>query len=130
MNPLDVDVDLTEADRVPLRKAPNNVGIVDVIIISSKSVGRNLVDLSGHSYLVLIPCREIEILKEKDSCIHGEKEDLYIEDKEGIWIQPNNPILITQLNIAHGIFSYSVKLSGVGIKLEKIEFPKRDLLRE
>ena len=35
--------------QVPLRKASGNVGIVDVLITSSKSAGRNLVDLSGHS---------------------------------------------------------------------------------
>ena len=45
-----VNVDFMEEDRVPLRKAPGNVGIVDVVITSPKSVGRNLIDLSGHNY--------------------------------------------------------------------------------
>jgi len=47
-------VDLMEADRVPLRKTPSNVGIVDVIITSLKNAERNLVDLSGQSYLILV----------------------------------------------------------------------------
>ena len=41
------DVDLMEADRVPLKKTLSNVGIVDVAITSPKSVERNLIDLSG-----------------------------------------------------------------------------------
>ena len=49
-----MDVDLMEADIVPLRKAPDNVGIVDVVITSLKSGRRNLVDLSGPNYLSLI----------------------------------------------------------------------------
>ena len=36
---LEVDMDLMEADRVPLRKAPSNVGIVDVAITSPKVLG-------------------------------------------------------------------------------------------
>ena len=44
-----VDVDFMKADRVSLRKAPDNVGIVDVVITSLKSAGRNLVDRSGHN---------------------------------------------------------------------------------
>ena len=48
---LEVDVDLLEADRVPLRKDP---GTVDAVITSPRSAGRNLVDLSRHSYLSLI----------------------------------------------------------------------------
>ena len=51
---LEVDVDLMEADRVPLRKAPDNVGIVDVAITSSESAGRNSDVLSGHNYLILV----------------------------------------------------------------------------
>jgi len=47
LNSLEVDVDLMKADRVPLRKTPDNVGIVDVAITSPKSVERNLIDLSG-----------------------------------------------------------------------------------
>ena len=39
VDPLDVDVDLMEADRVPLRKGPDKVGIVDVAITFPKSVG-------------------------------------------------------------------------------------------
>ena len=42
-----VDVDLMETDRVHLRKTPDNVGIVDVVITSLKSAGRNLDVLSG-----------------------------------------------------------------------------------
>ena len=57
VDPLEVDAVLMEADRVPLRKTPDNVGIVDIVIISLKSAGKNLVDLSGHSYpsLILLP---------------------------------------------------------------------------
>ena len=51
---LEVDVDLMEANRVPLRKAPDNIDIMDVAITSPKSVGRNLKILSGHSYLILV----------------------------------------------------------------------------
>jgi len=54
VNSLEVDVDLMEADIVPLKKAPGNVGIVDVAITSPKSTGRNLDVLSEHSYLILI----------------------------------------------------------------------------
>jgi len=49
-----VDVDLMEANRVPLRKAPDNVGIVDIAITSPKSAGRNLGILSGHNYMILV----------------------------------------------------------------------------
>jgi len=51
---LEVDVDLMEVDIVPLRKTPDNAGIVDVAITSPKSAGRNLNDLSGHNYLILV----------------------------------------------------------------------------
>ena len=34
-----VNVDLIEAERVPLRKAHDNIGIVDVVITSPKSAG-------------------------------------------------------------------------------------------
>ena len=37
-----------------LRKDSGNAGIVDAEITSLRSIGRNLVDLSGHSYLSLI----------------------------------------------------------------------------
>jgi len=53
INSLEMDVDIMEADRVPLRKAPGNVGIMDVAITSPKSTGRNLDVLSGHNYLIL-----------------------------------------------------------------------------
>jgi len=61
MAPLEVDMVLTEADRVPLRKNLNKIGIVNAVITSPKSPGRNLVDLSGHNYLILIllPCVKI-----------------------------------------------------------------------
>ena len=52
--PLEVDVVLMEADRVPLRKDPGYVGTVNAVITSPRSAWRNLVDLSGHSYLSLI----------------------------------------------------------------------------
>jgi len=51
---LEMDVDLMEANRVHLRKAPGNVGIGDVAITSRKSAGRNLGVLSGHNYLILV----------------------------------------------------------------------------
>ena len=51
---LEVDMARIEADKVPLRKIPNNAGTVDALITSPRSAGRNLVDLSGHSYLSLI----------------------------------------------------------------------------
>jgi len=44
-----------EADRVPLSKDPGNIGTVNILITSPKSVGRNLIYLSGHNYLILIP---------------------------------------------------------------------------
>jgi len=58
VDPLDVNVNIMEADRVPLKNASDNVSIVDVVISCPKSVGRNLVDLSGHNYLslILLPC--------------------------------------------------------------------------
>jgi len=40
--------------RVSLRKAPDNVGIVDITITSPKSAGRNLNVLSGHNFLILV----------------------------------------------------------------------------
>jgi len=52
-----------EADRVPLRKDPGNAGTMDVIITSPRSVERNLVDLSEHSYLSLILRLCVELLK-------------------------------------------------------------------
>jgi len=46
---LEADVAHIEADRVPLRKNPDDAGTVDVVITSPSSAGRNLVNLSGHS---------------------------------------------------------------------------------
>ena len=56
-------MDLMEADRVPLRKAPDNVGIVDVAITSLKNVGRNLNVLSGHSYLIVVLLPHVVLLR-------------------------------------------------------------------
>jgi len=63
VNLLEVDVDLMEADRVPLRKAPDNADIVDVAITSPKSARRNLVDLSGYNYLILIFLARVVLLR-------------------------------------------------------------------
>jgi len=63
INLLKMNVDLMEADRVPLRKAPGNVGTVDIAITSPKSVGRNLNVLSGHSYLTLVILPRVVILR-------------------------------------------------------------------
>ena len=63
VNSLEVDVDLMEADIVPLKKAPGNVGIVDVAITSPKSTGRNLDILSGHNYLILILLPRVVLLR-------------------------------------------------------------------
>jgi len=63
MNSLEVDVDLMEADRVPLRKALSNVGLVDVVITSPKSVGRNLIDLIRYSYLILVLLLRVVLLR-------------------------------------------------------------------
>ena len=54
VNLLKMDVAHMEADKVPGRKDPDNVGTVDAVITSRRSAERNLVDLSGHSYLRLI----------------------------------------------------------------------------
>ena len=50
MDLLEVNVARIEADRVPLRKAFGNAGTMDTVITSSRSAGKNLVDLSGHNY--------------------------------------------------------------------------------
>jgi len=63
MNSLEMDVDLMEADRVSLRKALSNVGLVDVVITSPKSVGRNLIDLIRHSYLILVLLLRVVLLR-------------------------------------------------------------------
>jgi len=54
MDLLEVYVARIEADRVPLRKDPDNAGTVDAVITSPRSAGKILVDLSGHNYLSLI----------------------------------------------------------------------------
>jgi len=58
-----VDVDFIEADIVPLRKTADNVGIVDVVITSPKSAGRNLIDLSGYNCLSLILLPRMVLLR-------------------------------------------------------------------
>ena len=63
VNSLKVNVDLMEADIVPLRKAPDNVGIMDEAITSPKSVGRNLDVLSRHSYLILVLLLRVVLLR-------------------------------------------------------------------
>jgi len=60
---LKVDAIRMEADRVLQRKDPGNVGTVDVVITSSRSAGRNLIDLSGHSFLSLTPLLRVALLK-------------------------------------------------------------------
>ena len=55
---LEVDVARMVAHKVPLRKALHNVDTVDAVITYPRSVRRNLVDLSGHSFLSLtLPLR-------------------------------------------------------------------------
>ena len=54
VDPFEVDMVLMEAEGVPLSKDPDNVGTVDAVITSLKSAERNLIDLSGQSYLILI----------------------------------------------------------------------------
>ena len=52
-----LEVDMARiADRMSLRKVFDNAGTVDAVITSPRSAGRNLVDLSGHSYLSLFFC--------------------------------------------------------------------------
>ena len=46
-----------------LKKGPDNAGIVDVVVTSPRSAGRNLVDLSGHCFLSLILLLRIVLLK-------------------------------------------------------------------
>ena len=48
---------------MPLRKVSDNAGTVDAVITSPRSVGRNLVDLSGHNYLTLILLLRVALLK-------------------------------------------------------------------
>jgi len=47
VDPLEVDVVLMEADKVPPKNDTGNVGTVDVVITSPRSAGRNLVDRVG-----------------------------------------------------------------------------------
>jgi len=60
---LEVDVARMEADRVPLRKALGNADTVVAVITSSRSVGRNLVDLSGYCYLSLTLLLRVALLR-------------------------------------------------------------------
>ena len=60
---LEVDVARMEADRVPLRQDPDNAGIVDAVITSPRSVGRNLVDLSRHSCLNLTLLSRVALVR-------------------------------------------------------------------
>jgi len=63
MDLLEVDVARMEADRVLLRKDPGNAGTVDAVITSSRSAGRNLVDLSGHNFLSLVFLLHVALLR-------------------------------------------------------------------
>ena len=58
-----LDVARMEADRIPLIKVPDNAGTVDKVITSPRSVGRNLFDLSEHSYLSLILLLRVALLR-------------------------------------------------------------------
>ena len=58
MDPLEMDVIFMEADKVPLRK-----DLMDAVITSPRSVGRNLVELSGHNYLILILLPRVVLLR-------------------------------------------------------------------
>ena len=49
--------------RVSLRKARDNVDIVDITITSPKSAGRNLNVLSGHNYLILVLLLHVVLLR-------------------------------------------------------------------
>ena len=63
----DWDMDLlevnVEADKVPLRNAFGNASTVDAIITSPRSAERNLVNLSGHNYLILILLLRVTLLR-------------------------------------------------------------------
>jgi len=52
-----------EADKVTLRKDPGNTDTINAIITSPRSVGRNLVDPSGHNFLSLIPLLRVALLR-------------------------------------------------------------------
>jgi len=60
---LEVDVTRMEADRMPLRKALDNTYIMDTVITSPRSAERNLVDMSGHSYLSLTLLLHVALLR-------------------------------------------------------------------
>ena len=60
---LEVDVNFMKADKMPLRKDPGNVGIVDVAITSPKSAGRNLDVLIEHIYLILVLLSHVVLLR-------------------------------------------------------------------
>ena len=49
--------------RVSLRKAPDNVGIVDIATTSPQSIGRNLDILSGHNFLILVLLPRVVLLR-------------------------------------------------------------------
>ena len=51
---LELDAALLIADKVPQTKGPGIVSTVDGVTTSLRSVGRSLVDLSGHNWLSLI----------------------------------------------------------------------------
>ena len=59
----DEDVARMEANRVPLRKDPGNADTVDAVITSPRSAGRNLINLSSHSYLSLIFLLRVALLR-------------------------------------------------------------------
>ena len=63
VDPFDMGMDLMEANRMPLRKIPDTVGIVKVVITSPKSAEKNLVDLSAHNYLNLIFLPRVVLLR-------------------------------------------------------------------
>ena len=61
----DENVKLLEVDGLIWRQTedPDNAGTVDAVITSSRSAGRNLVDLSGHSYLSLTLLLRVALLR-------------------------------------------------------------------
>ena len=60
---LEVDIDLMEAERVPLRKAYSNEGIVNIAITSLKSAGRNLDVMGRHNYLIMVLLPRVVLLR-------------------------------------------------------------------
>ena len=63
MDLLEVNIARMEADRVSLRKNLGNADIVDAVITSPRSAERNLVDLSGHSFLSLNLLLRVALLR-------------------------------------------------------------------